>query len=658
MTAEAAAQTDYGVATCPEHRPNRWDRWGDSRQSRSMQAIQGCESSAPLDWVSRGRWWRGADCPNRGCSETWQGNRSDGTYGCQARSGSFEKDAYRDWGSREPVDKGAQGDWGSREPVDKDAQRHWMRRLRESSRPREELSNTDWRERNQNASSEVSWKTLTNSTHHRAGPTGAPHKCHQEDMGWSGTVWQKQHVKNVDGKDFQVDGEEKVHKTWAAWKKTEWPSSSSARHHWREVGGYSSDWWDKNDGDSENCPSNIGSGCSKRGQMQRSRSAEDSTSFYGSGWWARDGSKAETSAAGSASSRKQTSVPSRTSWRDPVPTGYGSYEADNDRREADPKEKDPWPDASNQFLEKYALGDRVAAGLKGVIHIATDKQSGQQVAVKKPKDSWDTSDYDLLAEKRHPNIVRAIECFSCSWETHIVMEWCAGGDLFNTLQQLGKPPTERWSAKVFEQIIFGMKYLHQDFGESHNDIKPENLLLDRKPVDLDDVPRMMLADFGCTATAGSVTQKNGGGDPRYRAPETFGGAPFGFATDLWATGVVLHEILSHGLLIYTRQRNLHGFREFRKHRHGDACHDYMRALTSGRPVDVSGLCGPDAENLLAALLDIDPKKRASVQSAITHPWLTAIDTSCNTACKVVEEECPGILEPPPSPTKKNARGGC
>jgi serine/threonine protein kinase len=314
-------------------------------------------------------------------------------------------------------------------------------------------------------------------------------------------------------------------------------------------------------------------------------------------------------------------------------------------------------DTSQQFFDKYELGERVAAGLKGVIHIATEKKSRCQVAVKKPRNSWDVSDHTLLATKCHPNIVRAIECFAGWKETYIVMEWCKDGDLFHHLHSRTKPPEEKWGAQVFEQILAGMRYLHDDFGESHNDIKPENLLLDRSTVNLDDVPRLMLADFGCVALAGSLTQKTGGGDPRYRAPETFWGAPFGFPTDAWASGVVLYEILSLGLLMYTRERNHHGFRAFRRHRDGELCREYMRSLSSGTPVDVRGICGSDAEQLLKSLLELDPHKRATIKGAATHPWIISarakpsVDEHAN-------EEGSEHLEPPKSPTKKNARGGC
>ena len=62
----------------------------------------------------------------------------------------------------------------------------------------------------------------------------------------------------------------------------------------------------------------------------------------------------------------------------------------------------------------------------------------------------------------------------------------------------------------FFTYTWQVKYIHDEFKCSHNDIKPENILLARKPASPEDVPRAMIADFGCMTTlseaavAGSV----------------------------------------------------------------------------------------------------------------------------------------------------------
>lgn len=289
-----------------------------------------------------------------------------------------------------------------------------------------------------------------------------------------------------------------------------------------------------------------------------------------------------------------------------------------------PPRHDPHVDehpCSKEFSDRYELGMRLAAGHKGVVYLATERSSGRSVVVKKPRSSGDTSDYANVAQKTHPNVVRVFHCFSDASETCVVMEHYAGGDLFQAIKTWGTPP-ENWSADVFEQILKGVQYLHQQFNESHNDLKPENILLDR-PVSPSGVPRAALADFGCAAGDGEVSLP-GGGDPRYRAPEVLWGASFGFATDAWSLGVLLHELLSGGIFIHTQRPNICSYSAFREHANGEDCRCLLEALRAGRAVDVSAAArGRASRSLLLGLLEVERPSRMSVAAALEHEWLGA-----------------------------------
>mmetsp|Transcript_97856 Transcript_97856/g.169472 ORF Transcript_97856/g.169472 Transcript_97856/m.169472 type:complete len:500 (-) Transcript_97856:25-1524(-) len=316
------------------------------------------------------------------------------------------------------------------------------------------------------------------------------------------------------------------------------------------------------------------------------------------------------------------------------------------------------PCTVEDFESKYQLGEELAAGTRGVIYLATESSTGRSVVVKKPDNKADTRDFDFVVGKCHPNIVKVFQCFCLPSDTFIVMQYCAGGDLFQALQRFSMPPAESWSMGVFAQTLQGVRYLHEMFRESHNDLKPENLLLHHAPSNSEDVPCIMLADFGCTAAAGTCTQATGGGDPRYRAPETFWHAPFGFSTDAWSLGVVLYEIISGGILIYTGKPNISGFRNFRRHDGGNLCREFMKMLRSGKRVHVGDCCGDAAREVLLGLLKVEVAQRMTVENACSHRWFMNQDATASAAKDEMMPASAPAPCPPGSPSKKSARGGC
>mmetsp|Transcript_97394 Transcript_97394/g.203292 ORF Transcript_97394/g.203292 Transcript_97394/m.203292 type:complete len:793 (-) Transcript_97394:361-2739(-) len=275
------------------------------------------------------------------------------------------------------------------------------------------------------------------------------------------------------------------------------------------------------------------------------------------------------------------------------------------------------------FKSRYTLGPRLSAGAQGVVYTATANFSGLKVIVKKPNDNTDLSDYTLLASKSHPNIVRVYELFVDPQETFIVMEHCPGGDLFHAIEAL-KQPTQNWASAVFRQAVWGIRYLHEFFGECHNDIKPENILLDRRPEGPTDVPRVMVGDFGCLSKFGMTR----GGDPRYRAPETFATGTFGTSTDVWSLGVTLFEIASGGHMIYIDSQNLSSWDRFLE---SGNWAPMKQALDRGAPVSLQLIEGDGEEikqlkALLGGMLNVNVAKRWTLMQVLESGWMRLSQT--------------------------------
>jgi len=162
----------------------------------------------------------------------------------------------------------------------------------------------------------------------------------------------------------------------------------------------------------------------------------------------------------------------------------------------------------------------------------------------------------LAAALRHPGVIAIYDLDEAA--RTLSMEYIAGGTLRARLRAAaaagGKGALD--AAEVFaaaRSLLGALAYVHER-GVAHGDLKPSNLLL-RAP------GAVVLADFGIAqllggagggdagaagaARSGTFRARDDGpaGTPLYLAPEQFQGAPVSPATDLYAAGAILWEML-------------------------------------------------------------------------------------------------------------------
>lgn len=208
------------------------------------------------------------------------------------------------------------------------------------------------------------------------------------------------------------------------------------------------------------------------------------------------------------------------------------------------------------------------------------------------------------------------------------MEFCTGGDLLGAMDHCFTSfgaMTFNFIAGVMQQVIRGVKYIHVEYLGNHNDIKPENVLLESKPHDLRDVPRCMIADFGCASDDGTGVA----GDPRYNAPELWHKECVTYASDVWSIGVMLFELLSGGLLPFTDFRNISGWAAFCDVDHGKFVSKLQEAMaTPGAQPDWSQIAsaGSDATSLCQGFLMHSKTERIRLSAALEHPWFAIISS--------------------------------
>jgi len=147
------------------------------------------------------------------------------------------------------------------------------------------------------------------------------------------------------------------------------------------------------------------------------------------------------------------------------------------------------------ITKDYTFGKPLGSGSFGTVREAVHKQTGQVRAVKILKKSDQDEEklfleVDILARLSHPNIMQIYEFYDDYTNFYIVSEYCAGGELFDTITEKGIF-TEKEACSLMKQILSSICYSHVN-KVVHRDLKPENILLDDKT----DNPIIKLIDWG------------------------------------------------------------------------------------------------------------------------------------------------------------------
>lgn len=154
----------------------------------------------------------------------------------------------------------------------------------------------------------------------------------------------------------------------------------------------------------------------------------------------------------------------------------------------------------SNLKDRYVLGEQLGWGQFGVIRVCTDKLSREVLACKSiSKDRLVTLD-DARSVKLeieimtrlsgHANVVDLKAVYEDEDYVHLVMELCAGGELFHQLEKHGRF-SEAEARVLFRHLMQVVLYCHEN-GVVHRDLKPENILLATKSSS----SPIKLADFG------------------------------------------------------------------------------------------------------------------------------------------------------------------
>jgi len=217
------------------------------------------------------------------------------------------------------------------------------------------------------------------------------------------------------------------------------------------------------------------------------------------------------------------------------------------------------PLAAGTKLGPYEIVAPLGAGGMGEVYRARDTRLGRDVAVKVLQESlasgsaaWERFEREARAASalNHPNICAVYDVGETEGLPYLVMELLEGQTLRD---YAGKQPVEPGVVIALgTQIADALEAAHAK-GVIHRDIKAGNIMVTgRRHVKVLDFG---LAKYAAAAAEGDDTRTMQSltaagtvlGTPHYMAPEILQGKPADARSDLWALGVVLHELLTGAL---------------------------------------------------------------------------------------------------------------
>jgi len=202
--------------------------------------------------------------------------------------------------------------------------------------------------------------------------------------------------------------------------------------------------------------------------------------------------------------------------------------------------------APDTVISHYKIIRKIGAGGMGEVYLAQDSRLNRRVALKFLPDQY-ASDEEFkerfkrearaAAALNHPNIITIHEVAEYEAKPFIAMEYVEGGSLKELIAR-GGLSIDR-IIEIAGQICEALAKAHQA-GIVHRDVKPQNVLIDKDG-------RLRILDFGLAKVKKEAMLTQFGttvGTVAYMSPEQARGEDVDHRTDIWALGVVLHEMLT------------------------------------------------------------------------------------------------------------------
>lgn len=267
-------------------------------------------------------------------------------------------------------------------------------------------------------------------------------------------------------------------------------------------------------------------------------------------------------------------------------------------------------DTKHKVKDHFKVHEKLGVGKFGEVYRMSNKETGQECAGKfyrvrtsKEREAA-RKEIELMNCLHHPKLVQCLAAYDTRSEMVMVMEYIAGGELFERIVDDNFEHTEPTSARYMQQILEGMQYVHKQ-NIVHLDLKPENIVC----VDTTGT-RIKIIDFGLASKVEEGTPLMVmHGTPEFVAPEVINYEPVGLETDMWSIGVICFILLS-GESPFQGNNDAETLALVTK-----ACYEFDEESFE----DLSD----QAKDFIDSLLKKDRRCRLSCTEALAHPWMVS-----------------------------------
>jgi eukaryotic-like serine/threonine-protein kinase len=190
---------------------------------------------------------------------------------------------------------------------------------------------------------------------------------------------------------------------------------------------------------------------------------------------------------------------------------------------------------------RYRLGERLGIGGMSEVWSAEDLELERTVALKLVAPDADRARFEreaqAVARLSHPHIGRLFDFGEAAGRPYMVLELLSEG--LDGRLRAGEPLPDEETRRIAAELASALAYAHAE-GVLHRDVKPSNVLFDADG-------SVKLVDFGIARMLGEPTLTEAGtvlGTAAYISPEQARGEPVTAATDVYAFGAVLFQMLT------------------------------------------------------------------------------------------------------------------